>query len=192
VRLVLFDRVVSLAEEGFDAGVRIGVLPDSSLKARLVGHVRSVVCASPEYLHRAGQPRDPDALAEHACIAFTATTAIPDRWSFPGAPGASGASGASGAAKRERSIAIRPRLTVNTGQAAIDAALAGLGVVRVLSYQVDELVREGKLRILLRAFEPEPVPVHLVQLPGVTSRMAAAFVDLAAERLRVKLRPERE
>jgi DNA-binding transcriptional LysR family regulator len=175
VRLILLDRVVSLAEEGFDAGVRIGALPDSSLKVRPVGHVRSVVCASPEYLERAGQPREPGALADHACIAFVATTAIPDRWSFPSS------------GKRERSVAVHPRLTVNTGQAAIAAALAGLGIVRVLSYQVDELVAEGKLRILLRSFEPEPMPVHLVQLPGVMSRAATAFIDLAAERLRAKL-----
>ena len=66
VRLLLLDRVVSLAEEGLDVGVRIGALPDSSLRARLVGHVRSVLCASPAYLERAGVPRSPDALTKHA------------------------------------------------------------------------------------------------------------------------------
>src|SRR3954447_24829807 len=69
VRLVLLDRVVSLAEEGLDAGVRLGALPDSSLRARAVGQVRSVVCASPAYLARAGSPRTPPDLSRHQCIA---------------------------------------------------------------------------------------------------------------------------
>lgn len=175
VRLMLLDRVVSLADEGVDVAVRIGPLPDSSLRARLVGHVRSVVCGSPAYLERAGRPRDPAALAEHACIAFTGNTPIADRWSFR----------AEG--KRERSVAVKPRLTVNAGQAAIDAARAGVGLVRVLSYQVDDLVARHELSIVLRDFEPEPMPVHLVQLPGAQSRAGAAFVELASARLRAKL-----
>jgi DNA-binding transcriptional LysR family regulator len=175
LRLLLVDRVVSLAEEGIDVGVRIGALPDSALRARLVGHVRSVVCASPDYLARAGTPRTPEALAKHDCIAFTATTPIANRWSF------------ASAGKRERSIAVRPKLTVNTAQAAIDAAVAGLGVVRVISYQVSQLVADKKLRIVLPAAASAPMPMHLVHLPGAQSRAAAAFVELAAEWLRKRI-----
>ena len=177
-RLVLLDRVVSLAEEGIDVGVRLGPLPDSSLRARLVGHVRAMVCASPEYLARAGVPRSIDALARHACIAFTTTTPIADRWSFR-APG-----------ERERSVRVRPRLVVGSGQAAIDAAVAGLGLVRVVSYQVDRLVAEGKLRAVLGRFSGAPIPVHLVQLPGLQTRAASAFVEHAAGRLRARLDPD--
>jgi DNA-binding transcriptional LysR family regulator len=175
IRLSLLDRVVSLAEEGIDLGVRIGALPDSALRARLIGHVRSVVCASPTYLERAGTPRVPESLAKHACIAFTTTTPIPNRWSFRTAGG------------KERSIAVHPKLTVNTGQAAIDAAVAGLGLVRVISYQVDQLVADKKLRIVLASFESGPIPVQIVHLPGVQSRAAAAFVEFAAERLRKRI-----
>jgi DNA-binding transcriptional LysR family regulator len=171
LRLVLLDRVVSLAEEGIDLGVRIGLLPDSALRARPVGHVRKVVCASLAYLRRAGTPRTPEALARHACVAFTSTNPV-TRWSFPG-PG-----------KRERSITVHARLTVNTAQAAIDAALADLGCICVLSYQVSQLVADKKLRIVLSAFEPAPVPVHLVHIPGVQNRAAAAFTEFAAARLR--------
>jgi DNA-binding transcriptional LysR family regulator len=177
VRLSLFDRIVSLAEEGIDVGVRIGVLADSSLRALKVGAVRAVTCASPRYLERAGRPRSPEALSEHACIAFSGTTPIADRWSYKRDDGG-----------REKRIAVRPRLTVNTGQAAIDAALAGLGIVRLLSYQADALVKAGGLVVLLKSFEPEAVPVHLVQLAGGSSRAGAAFVTLAAERLRARLR----
>lgn len=175
VRLTLLDRVVALADEGIDVGVRIGALPDSALTARLVGHVRSVVCASPAYLRRHGVPRAPEDLREHLAIAFTGATPIPDRWSFPG-PG-----------RRERGVAVRPRLTVNTAQAAIDAALAGLGLTRVMSYQVAELVAARHLRLVLTAFEPPAVPVHLVHLPGLQARVATAFVGFAADRLRARL-----
>jgi DNA-binding transcriptional LysR family regulator len=73
---------------------------------------------------------------------------------------------------------------VNTGQAAIDAALNGLGIVRVVSYQIDALVRAKRLRIVLADHDAEPIPVHLVQLPGVQARPATAFADFALPRIR--------
>jgi len=170
-RLLLVDRVVSLAEEGIDLAVRIGTLPDSSLRARLVGQVRWVVCASPAYLSRAGTPRAPEALTRHACISFDAGSPVADRWSFPRGSG------------RERSVAFRPRMIVNTAQAGIDAAIGGLGIVRVLSYQVARPLAEKKLRLILETFATPPVPIHILQLPGVPNRLAAAFVDFAAARL---------
>ncbi len=175
VRLLLVDRVVSLAEEGIDLGVRIGGLPDSALRGQLVGHVRSVVCASPQYLKRAGIPRTLDALTRHSCIAFTGSTPVADRWSFP-SPG-----------KGQRSISVRTRLVVNTGQAGIQAALAGLGLLRALSYQVDALVAARKLRIVLAAFEPPPVPVQLVHLPGMQARAATEFGEFVVGALRKQL-----
>jgi DNA-binding transcriptional LysR family regulator len=175
VRLLLLDRVVSLAEEGIDVAVRIGHLPDSSLRALTVGQVRWVLCASPAYLRRAGVPRTLEALSRHDCIAFTATTPVADHWTFP-SPG-----------RRERTVTVRPRLSVNTSHAAIDAALAGVGIVRVLSYQVAPLVAAQKLQVVLASFEKDAVPVNLVQLPGVRTRFAEIFVELAASRLRARL-----
>ena len=171
-RLLLVDRVVSLAEEGIDLAVRIGSLPDSSMRARLVGQVRWVVCASPAYLSRAGVPRTPEALARHACISFDAGSPVADHWSFPGGKG------------RERSVTFRPRLIVNTAQAGIDAAIAGLGIVRVLSYQVERPLAQKKLRLILERFAMPPVPIQILQLPGLPNRLAAAFVDFAGVRLR--------
>jgi DNA-binding transcriptional LysR family regulator len=172
VRLALLDRVVSLAEEGIDIAFRIGVPPDSALRVRLLGQVRWVLCASPAYVKRMGIPRTPDDLEDHDCVAFTGMTPIPNRWSFARAGG------------RRRSVAVRARFVVNDGRAAIEAALAGVGVVRLLSYQVDALVRRGKLRLLLEAHEPPALPVHLMQLPGISSRVVTAFVDHAFSRLR--------
>lgn len=179
VRLLLLDRVVSLAEEGIDVAVRIGHLPDSSLKALTIGRVRWVLCASPAYLARAGAPRTLEELSRHDCIAFTATTPVADHWTFPSG------------GRRERTVSVRSRLAVNTGQAAIDAALAGIGIVRALSYQVAPFVAARKLRVVLSSFEKDPVPVNLVQLPGVRTRFAEAFVALAAPRLRARLNSQR-
>jgi DNA-binding transcriptional LysR family regulator len=173
-RLLLVDRVVSLADEGVDVAVRIGALPDSSLLARAVGRVRTVVCASPRYLAKHGTPKTPEDLAEHACIAFTGVTPVVDRWSFPARP-------------RDRTARVRPRLVVNTGQAALDAAVDGLGIARLVSYQVASAVAHKKLRVILVDHEPAPSPVHLVWPPGLRSRAAGVFVDLAAARLKSTL-----
>jgi DNA-binding transcriptional LysR family regulator len=174
-RLLLLDRVVSLADEGVDLALRIGALPDSALRTRPLGQVRALTCASPGYLARAGVPRTPAALAAHACIAFSGTTPVEDHWRFAGPNG------------RDVRVTVRPRLAVNSGQAAIDAALAGLGVVRVLSYQVQALLAKRRLRVLLASFEPAPLPLQLVSLPGVPTRAAAAFAELAAAGLRRRL-----
>jgi DNA-binding transcriptional LysR family regulator len=170
VKLTLLDRIVSLAEEGVDLAVRIGALPDSSLVARQVGQVRLVTVASPEHLERVGTPRTIEALAKHACISVSGMTPIVDTWSFG-----------------KQRVRVNPRLITNTGQAAIDAALDGLGITRVLSYQVDKLLASGRLRAILTSVEPEPVPVHLVHLPGPQPRSALAFTDLATVTLRKRL-----
>lgn len=179
VRLELFDRVVSLATEGADLAVRIGALPDSALRARSVGVVEAVTVASPAYLARRGRPRVPADLGRHDCIAFSATTPIADHWSWPSEHG------------RERVVRVRPRLGVNTAQAAIDAALADLGIVRVLSYQVDALLRSGALVAVLAAHRGPPLPVQLVQLPGVPLRAATRFAEHATLALAARLRRRR-
>lgn len=175
VRLVLSDRVLPLAEHAIDVAVRIGALRDSALRAQRIGEVRLLTCASPAYLERAGIPRTPEALADHACIAFDGAMPIGERWAFPHR-------------RRPRAIAVHARLTVNTGQCAIDAAAAGLGVARVLSYQVEELLLGARLRTILDAYAPPPLPIHLVRLPAPPSRAAAAFLSFAGEALSRRLR----
>ena len=171
VRLSLGDRVAHLIDEHVDVAVRIGALPDSRLNALAVGTLRPLVCASPAYLKVHGTPRTPADLARHRCIVFDAMT--PRAWHFGGAPDFTPA---------------RPRLAVNTAEAAVDAAVAGVGVTRVLSYQADAALRDKRLRRLLRAFEPAPVPVHLVWdgQQRIASKLRA-FLDFAGPRLRQRL-----
>ncbi len=169
VRLEQTDRPTSLQEEQIDIAIRIGHLPDSSLRARKLGQVRRVVCASPDYLTARGRPERPEDLAQHDCISFE--NLMPsDRWPFGNGQG-------------NRQIRIRSRMTVNTAEAAIDAAVAGLGVTRVLSYQVAAAVSAKRLEILLEHDEPEPWPVSILYRSGLVPQKIRAFVDFAAPRL---------
>lgn len=174
VRLVLFDRVVDLVEEGLDLALRIGSLPDTGMIATRVGAVRRVTVASPAYLRRHGTPATPADLEAHAIVVGAAAPMI-QRWQF---------------AVGGRTVvpAIRPRLIVSTAEAAIDAAIAGVGITRVLSYQIVAAVAARRLVRILRDFEAAPVPVSLVYQDGrllpVTVR---AFLDFAVPRLRARL-----
>jgi DNA-binding transcriptional LysR family regulator len=167
VSAVLLDRVVNLLEEGLDVGIRIGELPDSNLQATAVGSVRLVVCASKEYLRRHGVPRRPEEVLQHSIIASSAGSASIS-WRFGG-----------------RVLRIEPRLTVTTNDGAIEAALRGFGITRMLSYQVSPYVMAGDLRIVLEEHEPAPRPINIVHREGRhASAKVRAFVDLITERLR--------
>ena len=170
VDALFVDRVVNFIDEGVDVAVRIGELPDSSLRARRVGQVRMVLCASPDYLARRGLPASPDELAEHDMIRSSAGTNAYD-WRFSTPEG-------------HRLVRLNPRLSVSTNDGAISAALEGFGITRLLSYQVAPHLADGRLKILLPDFEPPPRPVHLVHREGPQgSRKVRAFVDLLAQRL---------
>jgi DNA-binding transcriptional LysR family regulator len=174
VRLVLSDRMTNLFEEHVDAAIRVGELPDSSLLATRVGGIYRVVCASPAYLAEHGTPKSPAELSHHECVTFEGLSS-PESWSFKGAKG-------------ETSVAVRSRLAVNTAEAAIDAAICGVGITRVLSYQIAVVERAGTLVRVLRSFESTPTPVNLVyggQQP--LPLKLRAFIDFAAPRLKASL-----
>lgn len=168
VRLLLVDRVVRLVEEGIDVAVRIADLPDSSMHMLRIGEVRRVLSASPAYLAQKGEPATLADLGNHDMIV------IEDE----------------GDPHRDRSIedARRsgwpPRLSVNNMDAAIAAAVAGLGVVHTLSYQVADHFAAGRLRRLL-ADEPAPaLPISLLFQSGRKDRPnIRAFVEVARRRL---------
>jgi DNA-binding transcriptional LysR family regulator len=171
VRLLLVDRTVLLGEEGIDAAFRMGELPDSTLVAMPLGHIRRVVCASPGYLAAHGRPRHPSELRDHALVASVADTRN-DVWQF-----------VDGDAQIE--VPVQPRLVASTNAAAIVAAECGAGLTRVMSYQIAPALEQGRLERLLQPFESKPLPVWLVNQEG---RRAAAklrvFLAFMAERLR--------
>jgi DNA-binding transcriptional LysR family regulator len=176
VRFLLLDQLVNLIEEGVDVALRIATLQDSTMIALHVGDVRRVLCAAPAYL--AGRPpiTAPADLADHDCIAI-AQLSPNEVWSFPPAPGR----------RAVRNVRVRPRLMVNSDQAAVDAAVDGEGVLRIMSYKVDRHVRDGRLTVLLPQDELPPLPAHLVIPEGrLATAKVRAFVDFAAARLRAE------
>lgn len=171
VSALFIDRVVNLAEEGLDVGVRIGPLPDSSLRAIRVGQVRRVVCASPAYLKQHGSPKSPADLARHPIIAATSVSAGSE-WAFT-------------KGKAKIGVRLSPRILVNTNEGALEAAKSGFGLTRLISYQVANELADGTLKTVLTEFEEASLPVHVIHREGRHgSAKVRSFVDLAVERLR--------
>lgn len=171
VSAIFLDRVVNLLEEGLDAGVRIGELPDSSMKAIKVGQVRRVVCAAPAYLAQHGAPQAPSDLQFHTVIAAVSVSAAVD-WKFLH-------QGENITAK------VKPRLTVSSNDGAIEAVRAGFGISRLMSYQIAPLIASGELVPLLSQFETPRLPVSVVHREGrYASAKVRSFVDLMVARLR--------
>ena len=176
VRLVLSDRNLHLIDDRIDMAVRIGALADSALVSTRVGAVRRVVCGSPAYFAEHGAPKKPQDLAALNAVTFDHLSSS-EHWTFRDPK-----------SKREIRAPMRSRLAVNTAEAAVDGAAAGLGVTRVLSYQVAEAVAEGRIEIVLTGYEPEPSPVSLIHPgQGMTSLKVRMALDFAAPRLRARL-----
>ena len=174
LRLLLNDRQVNMTEEHIDVAVRIGHLTDSGLKAVRVGSVRRIACASPAYLARRGAPVALDDLPAHEGITFHGFVNAPE-WRYRGDGPASSAE-------------PRRRIAVNSTEAAVAAAVAGVGIARLLSYQIADELRSGALVAILEDIAPRPMPVSLVYPEtGLLPLKVRAFLDWTAPRLRARL-----
>ncbi len=174
ISLLLLNRIVSFVDEGIDLGLRIAHLPDSSMRAIQVGHVRRIVCAHPDYLARRGIPKKPADLAGHDIIWVSGTRPASERWIF-------------GSGKNAISVAVDPRLVVSTAQAGLDAAAAGGGILRLLSYQAAAFEKSGTLKRILVGYEPPLIPIHVVHPAGrYLAPKLRLFMDDCVETLRAK------
>ena len=166
--LRLEDRVVNLVEDGVDLAVRIGELADSTLVARHLGTMRRIVVASPAYLQARGEPKRPQEVALHDTIQFGATTGL-SNWRFV-------------EHGKEIRVSHAPRLVTNSADAAIQYAVTGGGLTRVLAYQAAEALRRRRLKIVLPRFELPGQPINIVY---PTSRLLSAkvrtFIDLVVD-----------
>ncbi|OPB01761.1 LysR family transcriptional regulator [Pseudomonas synxantha] len=170
ISALLVDRVVNMTDEGVDVAVRIGHLHEPGQQAIKVGEVRRVVCASPAYLDQHGRPQRPEQLRE-AKIVTSSSSQLVSEWTFVDAG-------------RPLKIAIEPRLIVTANNAAITLARLGWGLTRVLSYQVAAAVAAGELELVLEAFEPAPLPIHVVfQQNGRIPAKVNTFVDFLSHHL---------
>lgn len=174
INALFVDRVVNMLEEGVDVAIRIAELPDSSYRALRVGSVRRVLCASPDYLDAHGIPQTPDDLLKHRIILARGLNPNNEiRLLDDG---------------QTQTVKLQPILSVSDNDSAANAAMAGMGITRLLSYQIAEPLQTGKLKIVLSEFESPPVPIHILHREGRhSSAKIRAFVDLMAERLRAEL-----
>ena len=171
VRLTLSNRQVNLTEEGIDAALRAGDLPDSALVATRVGTIRRVFAASPGYLNLRGTPRKPADLVGHDCIGVQDFTGS-GFWSVAD----------------DSNIPVRYRLIVNSTDAACGAAKEGLGIVSVFSHHVASDFRDGTLISVLPDFQRETLPLSLVRASGEYLPLKLrAFLDFVTPRLKARL-----
>ncbi len=166
VRMMLIDRNVRTIEEGIDVAVRIGTLIDSALKSVQIGTVRQVIAASPAYLARHGVPTGSAQLAQHQLIASTGPRAESE-WRFAG----------------RKEAPVRPRLHVNTVEAALAAAESGTGIANFLSYQVADALSAGRLIEVLRPAAAHALPVSLL-FEASRARLPAARAFIEAMKAR--------
>jgi DNA-binding transcriptional LysR family regulator len=173
-RIQLSDRITNLLEEHVDIALRLGELPDSDTVATRVALISRVLCASPAYLASRGAPKDPRDLVSHECITYEGYSAA-DKWEFR-------------FGQVSQVVKVASRLTVNSAEAAVVAAIADAGIARVLSNQIAAPLNAGTLVRLLKAFEPAPMPASLVypRQRHVPLKLRA-FLDFATPRLRQRL-----
>ena len=169
VDLSLTDRMVDLVDEGFDVVFRVGVLSDSGLIARPLRPYELMLCAAPAYLERNGVPQTPHDLRDHQCLGF-ATGELSTTWRFMGTAG-------------PITVPVRSRFVVNSGQALLTAAVAGLGLIFQWSPLLRDEISSGRLVRLLPDYAPPPRPMHILYAPDrrITPKLRS-FLDFVADR----------
>src|SRR6201995_45118 len=153
IDLHLSDAMVDLIGEGFDAGLRIASLPDSSLIARRLCAMPRYTVAAPAYLQRHGRPTHPMHLAQHRCLGY-AYLSTPDIWHY------------SNAAGEQASVRPAGPLRVNNGEALMPALLAGLGIADLPEFIVGDAIASGAAEVILKDWKQTEGSVHLVMPPG--------------------------
>src|ERR1700726_1465331 len=153
IDLHLGDATVDLIGEGFDAGLRIARLPDSSLIARRLCAIPRYTVAAPSYLKRYGRPTHPMHLAQHKCFGY-AYLSTPNVWHYTNAKG--------------EQASVRPGgpLRVNNGEALMPALLAGLGIAVLPGFIVGDAIASGEVEVILEGWKQAEGAVHLVLPPG--------------------------
>jgi len=170
IDLVLSDRVTDLLEEGFEAAIRVGPVPDSALIARPLAPYRLMICASPEYLARRGTPVMPEELSQHECLSFSPSAAA--HWRLQDQ-------------EHICRVPVSGRLQVNQGQALRVAALRGMGIVLQPAILLEDDVRAGRLVQLFPHHQLATRPMSILYLPDrYRSPKLRSFVDFVVERFK--------
>jgi DNA-binding transcriptional LysR family regulator len=171
IELHLSDAIVDLIGDGFDAAIRIAALPDSSLIARRLCPVTRHIVAAPSYLARHGRPTHPSELTAHKCLGY-AYLSTPGVWHFAHASG--------------EQVSIRPNgpFSVNNGEAALPALIAGLGIGALPDFIVGDAIARGDLESILDDWSQTPIGIYLVTPPGgPRPARVEVLLDFLAEKI---------
>ncbi len=169
VQMIMNDRHVDMIDGGFDLGIRIGRLTDSSLIARRISKSRRVTCAAPDYLDAHGTPNHPQDLRDHVCLTY-GHLSHGTRWTFAGPTG-------------EVAVTIDAALCVNNGDFLCDAALKGRGIVSMPTFIVGDGLRSGRLVKVLQDWSPAPADISVIYPPHrYLSAKVRVFIDFLVER----------
>lgn len=164
------DREVDLLLEGFDLGIRIAELKDSSFMARRIAPIRMVICASPDYLQRHGEPTHPDQLHQHPCLSYR-YLANPRQWMFLNEKG------------KPQAFTVNNTLQANNGEYLTQAAEAGLGILRQPSFLAYQAIQQGTLVPILRDFALPTLHAYAIYPPTRhLSQRVRRFIDTLVER----------
>jgi DNA-binding transcriptional LysR family regulator len=178
IDLHLSDAMVDLIGEGFDMGLRIARLPDSSLIARRLCAVPRHTVAAPSYLKRHGRPTHPMHLAQHKCFGY-AYLSTPDVWHY------------SNDAGEQASVRPAGQLRVNNGEALLPAVIAGLGIADLPDFIIGEAIESGEVEVILKGWKQPEGAVHLVTPPGgPRPARVEALADFLAKHFAKAKRPK--
>lgn len=171
IDLHLSDAKVDVIGDRFDIALRVGILPDSSLRARKLRNVGTHIIASPAYLAECGEPRHPAQLAEHRCIGYSLMPS-PESWRFTGADGS------------EAVARIGGPLRVNNGDAMLPALRSGLGIGLLPDFICEAEIAAGRLTPILCEWKPPPLAIHILTPPGsFRPKRVTALIDFLAAKL---------
>lgn len=149
VQLHLSDRPVNLVEQAFDLAIRFGEQPDARITARKLADNRRILCASPAYIARRGEPNQPRDLHQHSCIVLRESDEIYGSWHFR-------------SGTRQETVKVKGPLSTNDGEAALAWALDGHGIILRSEWDVAPFLRSGRLRPLLADWAPPPADIHIL------------------------------
>jgi DNA-binding transcriptional LysR family regulator len=171
IELLLSDGYVNIVDEGIDVALRLGSLADSTLRVRNLGQNRRLVCASPVYLERHGEPRSPDELKQHNCLVMRFGTELDNLWHFQ-------------KEGKKIQVVVSGNRIANEGRLAHDWCLEGQGIALKSIWDVESDIESGALVRLLDEYLPAPTTLQMLFPPNrsrprrvreFTAKLAAAF-----------------
>jgi len=172
IDLTLHDRQVDLVEEGYDLALRIATLKDSSLIARRLAPCHLVMCASPEYLQKNGEPQKPNDLKKHQCLLYAYSDSVRS-WGFEDKHG------------KKQQVTVDGSLYANNGNLICDALVNGMGIARLPTFIIGDAIRKGEAKIILDDWRPNPQNISLLYPSSRhLSAKVRTFVDMAVEHFR--------